>query len=48
MPQNVVFVTVDYFGYDRCGFNGHYRETTPTPDGLARDSYLFDEAFATR
>ena len=44
---NVLLVTVDCFRYDRCGFAGHHRETTPTLDSLAGDSFLFDRAYAT-
>lgn len=44
---NVLLVTVDCLRYDRCGFAGHHRETTPTLDSLARDSFLFDRAYAT-
>jgi len=47
MSRNVILVTIDCLRYDRCGFNGHHRETTPTLDGLAHGSYVFDEAFAT-
>jgi len=45
--SNVLLVTVDCFRYDRCGFAGHHRETTPTLDSLAEDSFLFDRAYAT-
>jgi choline-sulfatase len=44
---NVLLVTVDCFRYDRCGFAGHHRDTTPTLDSLAGDSFLFDRAYAT-
>jgi choline-sulfatase len=47
MSRNVILVTIDCLRYDRCGFNGHHRETTPILDGLAHGSYIFDEAFAT-
>ncbi|PSP77578.1 sulfatase [Halobacteriales archaeon QS_4_69_225] len=46
MP-NVLLVTVDCLRYDRCGFAGHHKETTPTLDSLAGDSLLFDQAYAT-
>lgn len=45
-PPDVVLVTVDCLRYDRCGFDGHYRNTTPTLDGLARDATVFDAAVA--
>lgn len=44
---NIVLVTIDCLRYDRCGFNGHYRSTTPTLNKIARESYVFDRAFAT-
>lgn len=44
---NLVLVTVDCLRYDRCGFNGHHRETTPVLDELASESYVFDNAYAT-
>jgi choline-sulfatase len=46
-PPNVVLVTVDCFRYDRCGFTGYFRPTTPTLDRLANESMIFDNAFAT-
>lgn len=45
--SNVVLVTVDCFRYDRCGFDGHGRNTTPVLDELATESYIFDKAYAT-
>lgn len=44
---NLVVVTIDCFRYDRCGFNGHSRPTTPTLDALASESIVFDQAYAT-
>jgi len=44
---NIVLVTVDCLRYDRCGFNGHDRNTTPVLDALANESYVFDNAYAT-
>lgn len=44
--RNVVLVTVDCLRYDRCGFNGHHRSTTPTLDRLAREATAFDAAVA--
>ena len=46
MDTNVVLLTVDCLRYDRCGFNGYYRNTTPVLDRLAEESYLFDRAYA--
>ena len=45
--KNVVLVTVDCLRYDRCGFNGHHRNTTPTLDGLATESLVFDHCYTT-
>jgi choline-sulfatase len=48
MPRpNVVLVTVDCLRYDRCGFNGHDRDTTPTLDRLAQEATIFDAATAS-
>lgn len=44
--RNVVLVTIDCLRYDRCGFNGHDRETTPTLDRLAHESTIFDATVA--
>jgi choline-sulfatase len=44
---NVLLVTVDCLRYDRCGFAGHHRETTPTLDSLAGDSFLYNRAYGT-
>lgn len=44
---NILLVTVDCFRYDRCGFNGHSRPTTPNLDRLASGAHIFDNAFAT-
>ena len=43
---NVVLITIDCLRYDRCGFNDHGRETTPTLDRLAHESTIFDAAVA--
>jgi choline-sulfatase len=45
--QNIVLVTVDCFRYDRCGFAGHHRNTTPFLDELASESTVFDAAYAS-
>lgn len=45
--SNVVFVTVDCWRYDRCGFNGYHNRTTPVLDSLASNSLIFSNAFAT-
>lgn len=44
---NVVLVTVDCLRYDRCGFTGHHRNTTPVLDSLTQESVVFDHAYAT-
>jgi len=44
---NVILLTVDCFRYDRCGFNGHDRNTTPTLDALANEAVVFDNAYST-
>ena len=45
--RNVILVTVDCLRYDRCGFNGHHRNTTPTLDRLATESLVFDNCYTT-
>ncbi|MEF8824923.1 MAG: sulfatase [Halapricum sp.] len=47
LMKNVVLVTVDCLRYDRCGFNGHHRNTTPTLDSLATESLVFDNCYST-
>lgn len=47
MLPNIVLLSVDCLRYDRCSFAGHDRETTPTLDRLANESYVFDRAYAT-
>ncbi|AUV82848.1 sulfatase [Salinigranum rubrum] len=44
---HVVLLTIDCWRYDRCGFNGYSRPTTPALDELAGESFVFDRAFAT-
>ncbi|WP_455449624.1 sulfatase [Natrinema thermotolerans] len=44
--KNIVLVTIDCLRYDRCGFNGYHRNTTPNLDSLT-DSYFFDNAYST-
>lgn len=45
--RNIILLTVDCLRYDRCGFTGHHRETTPTLDALARKAHIYDGAYAT-
>jgi len=44
---NIVLITVDCLRYDRTGFNGHHRPTTPTLDEISAESHIYDNAFAT-
>lgn len=44
---NIVLVTVDCLRYDRCGFNGHHRNTTPNLDAIATHSTVFDRCYST-
>jgi len=46
MIENVVLLIVNCLRYDRCGFNGHYANTTPNLDRLATDAHIFDRAYA--
>jgi choline-sulfatase len=43
---NVVFITVDTLRYDRTGFGGHSRPTTPNLDRLAARSLVFENVQA--
>jgi len=45
--QNVILLTVDCLRYDRCGFNGHHRNTTPNLENLASESLVFDRCYAS-
>jgi choline-sulfatase len=45
--QNVVLVTVDCLRYDRCGFNGYEKPTTPHLDELSSNGCVFKNAYAT-
>ncbi|MGB9953252.1 sulfatase-like hydrolase/transferase [Haloarcula marismortui] len=44
--MNVVLVTVDCWRYDRCGFNGYSRDTTPVIDQIGEESLVYDNAIA--
>jgi arylsulfatase A-like enzyme len=44
---NIVLLTVDCLRYDRCGFNGYTRPTTPSLTELAQSSLVFDNAIST-
>lgn len=45
--MDILLVTIDCLRRDRCGVYGHHRDTTPTLDELARNGYVFDNAYAT-
>jgi choline-sulfatase len=45
-PLDIVLLTIDCLRYDRCGFDGHYRDTTPALDRIAREAVVFDAAVA--
>jgi choline-sulfatase len=45
--MNVVLLTVDCLRYDRCGFNGSDKDTTPALDELATEAVVFDNAIAS-
>ena len=44
--ESVLLVTVDALRADHCGFMGYDRATTPFLDSLARESLVFESAFA--
>lgn len=46
-PRNVVFVMIDTLRQDHMGYAGYERDTTPNIDELARDSVVFNDAYAT-
>ena len=43
---NILLVTVDSLRADHCGFMGYGKETTPTLDGVAANSVVFENAIA--
>lgn len=43
---NIVLITIDCLRYDRCGFNGYSKDTTPTLDALSADGCVFENAYA--
>jgi len=45
--QNLVVVMVDTLGYDRVGYYGYERDTTPNVDKLAKKAIVFWNAFST-
>jgi len=45
--MNIALITVDCLRRDRCGIYGHHRNTSPVIDSLAREGYVFNNAFAT-
>jgi len=47
MVSNIILVTIDCLRYDRCGFNGYHRPTTPVLSQLAQDSTIWDRAYAS-
>jgi len=47
VASNVLLITIDCLRRDRCGVYGYHRNTTPTLDSLARESFVFENAFAT-
>ncbi|RLM33853.1 sulfatase [Haloarcula sp. Atlit-120R] len=44
---NIILLTVDCLRYDRCSFNGHFRETTQNLDNMLQESVVFDQAYST-
>lgn len=43
---NIVLISVDCLRYDRCGFSGHHRDTSPNIDQLASESLVFTSAMS--
>jgi len=46
-PLNVLVITLDTLRADRVGAYGYMRDTTPRLDAVAKESVLFEQAFAT-
>jgi arylsulfatase A-like enzyme len=44
--KNLVMVLMDAAAWAHFGYNGYDRETTPNVDALARESIIFDQAYA--
>lgn len=45
--MNIVLLSIDCLRYDRCGFDGYHRNTTPVLDELASEAVVYDNAYAT-
>ena len=46
-PKNVVVILIDTLRADHMGFMGYDRNTSPNIDKLAKDSIIFEDAYAT-
>ncbi|MBN2135112.1 MAG: sulfatase-like hydrolase/transferase [Acidobacteria bacterium] len=46
-PDDIIFVMVDALRYDRLGFNGYTRNTSPFIDSLTSESVLFDNFYSS-
>ncbi len=47
LPRAVLLVTIDTLRADHVGFGGYARETSPFLDALAKESVVFERAYAT-
>lgn len=47
VPPSVIVISLDTLRYDRCGFNGYTKDTTPFLDKLSAESIVFDRAYTT-
>lgn len=47
VPPSIIVISLDTLRYDRCGFNGYGKDTTPFLDRLATESIVFDRAYTT-
>lgn len=45
--MKILLVTIDCLRRDRCGIYGHHWNTTPTLNTLAREGFVYDNAYAT-
>jgi choline-sulfatase len=44
---NIIYTVVDTLRYDRLGYSGYQRDTTPTIDGLAQEGIIFKNAYGS-
>ncbi|WP_266081662.1 sulfatase-like hydrolase/transferase [Haladaptatus caseinilyticus] len=46
MVNDIYLITIDCLRYDKCGFSGYEKDTTPNIDKLAENGAVFEDAIA--